>query len=944
MNPAEETRYIAAYARIIGVQEAIASEYAQRKGIAALVDNAYQLLETPEQLAKHQAFLDLYRMSSSLTRDKPILSSPSIAAGYMHSVIDQVHDKESLVVAFLNTKNRVIDYEQVSIGTINSSVIHPREVFRNAILNKAVSVLLCHNHPSGDLNPSPEDLAVTKSLKEAGEMLGIPVVDHIIITGLNRQDVYSFRAQGVLEAHGHYQTENMLAEKKPAYDSKDKALDEITAKLEEGIKEIFTSGKFADYLKVMSRFHRYSLNNTVLIAMQNPEASLVAGYHAWQTKFERHVCKGDQAICIIAPVEEKRLVEKEKLDPQTNRPVLDAQGKPVMEETEVTVKRFRVVPVFDVSQTEGKELPSLAKELQGNVADYDLLFEAMKSVSPVPIEFKAMKAGKDGYYHLKDKKIALRQGMSEIQTVATAIHEISHAKLHDRDLQQRGAKDTEKVKDSRTQEVEAESIAYAVCQYYGIETADNSFGYLAGWSSDKDLSELKASLQTIRDTASELITSIDEKVFNLKQEFEIEAPKTREAAVKAVNGKVAALAEALEDYQFEALPAGEVSLENGEIRPWLETVLREDRSPYTTQAAKLLQQIDQIQEDSASYLLENGERLALLREGEQWHYSLQDSLQTPIAEGFVSEPDLMLEAAKDLSLSEAGRDGITATLLTNKAREQLEAPRVSEPMVSFSRSQHPEISDGLVLPLSQANRLMERLDQRQAIDRQRSDYAGPLTYSTDFRIEYIKEGIPAAYTGKQEIGAGEGSLSHHMQASAQDALSDRSWRNYLKDMGETELQTDPNTLGSVRDELLPYFNQHSALAFLKERTEGYQAGLASVAEEKRAALTAYYADVSSYVQESRLQMNLSANPQSPDFPQLAAYINEHASEMALDHDGSPESVDIEDHDSRVQVTHHLDKRDGVTEKQSIRERLRGTKASKQENPAEKENFQEVEIS
>jgi hypothetical protein len=163
-------------------------------------------------------------------------------------------------------------------------------------------------------------------------------------------------------------------------------------------------------------------------------------------------------------------------------------------------------------------------------------------------------------------------------------------------------------------------------------------------------------------------------------------------------------------------------------------------------------------------------------------------------------------------------------------------------------------------------------------------------------------------------------------------------------MGETELQTDPNTLGSVRDELLPYFNQHSALAFLKERTEGYQAGLASVAEEKRAALTAYYADVSSYVQESRLQMNLSANPQSPDFPQLAAYINEHASEMALDHDGSPESVDIEDHDSRVQVTHHLDKRDGVTEKQSIRERLRGTKASKQENPAEKENFQEVEIS
>lgn len=940
MNALEENRYIAAYARIIGVQEAVASEYAQRKGIAALMENAYQLLETPEQLAKHQAFLDLYRLSSSLTREKPILSSPAIAAGYMHSVIDQVHDKESMLVAFLNSKNRVIDYEQVSIGTINSSVVHPREVFRNAILNKAVSVLLCHNHPSGDLSPSPEDLAVTRALKEAGEMLGIPVVDHIIVTGLNRQEVYSFRAAGVLEAQSQYRADALIAEKQASYKDKDKALDEITAKLEAGIQEIFSSGKFADYLKVMSRFHRYSLNNTLLIAMQNPEASLVAGYHAWQKKFERHVNKGEQAIRIIAPVEEKRLVEKEKLDPQTKKPVLDVQGKPVMEETEVTVKRFRVVPVFDVSQTEGKELPSLAKELQGNVADYDLLFQAMKSVSPVPIEFKSMKAGKDGYYHLKDKKIALRQGMSEIQTVATAIHEIPHAKLHDRDPQQRGAKDAERGKDNRTQEVEAESIAYAVCQYYGIETADNSFGYLAGWSSGKDLSELKASLQTIRDTASELITSIDEKVLSLKQEIELEVPKTREATVKAVKGKVAALAEALQDYQFEALPTGADNPENGSLRPWLETVLREDRSPYTTQAAKLLHQIDQIEESSASYLLDNGERLNLLREGEQWHYSLQDSLQAPLAEGFVSEPDLMLEAAKDLSLSEAGRDGITATLLTNEAIEQLEALRVGEPMVSFSHSQHPEISDGLVLPLSQANRLVESLDQRQAIDRQRSDYAGPLTYSTDFRIEYIKEGLPAAYTGKQEIGAGEGSLSHHMQVTAQDALSDRSWRNYLKEMGETELQADPSALGSVRDELLPYFNQHSALTFLKERTEGYQAGLANVAEEKREALTAYYADVSAYVQESRQQMNLSPNPQSPDFPQLATYINEHASEKDLDHDGSPERVDIDDQDSRVQVTHHLDKRDGVAEKQSVRERLRGTKSSQHENSAAKENFQE----
>jgi len=944
MNPAEETRYIAAYARIIGVQEAVVTEYAQRKGIAALVDNAYQLLETPEQLAKHQAFLDLYRMSSSLTREKPILSSPSIAAGYMHSVIDQVHDKESLVVAFLNTKNRVIDYEQVSIGTINSSVIHPREVFRNAILNKAVSVLLCHNHPSGNLTPSPEDLAVTKSLKEAGEMLGIPVVDHIIITGLNRQDVYSFRAQGVLEAHGHYQTESTLAEKKPAYDSKDKALDEITARLEEGIKEIFSSGKYADYLKVMSRFHRYSLNNTLLIAMQNPEASLVAGYHAWQKKFERHVCKGEQAIRIIAPAPEKRLVQKEKLDPVSQQPILDKDGQPIMEETEINVPRFKVVPVFDVSQTEGKELPSLSKALDKPVQAYELLFNALKNASPVPIAFENMKATKDGYYHLKDKRIALRKGMSESQTLASAVHEIAHAKLHDRDPQARGAQAGEKGKDPRTQEVEAESIAYAVCQYYGIETGENSFGYVAGWSGDKELSELKASLKTIRDTASDLIDSIDAKMLELKNELDKEPAQTKDTARKTVRGKSVALAEELQAYGLETIPIPETGVEGDGLRPWLNSLIQEDTTPYTSYASSLLKDLNEIDQNQATYLLENGERLSLVRDGEGVQYQIHTPDQQVLAEGLLDEPELLLDAAKDQTLSQSGRSEIQAERITERELEALSTLGASEPQVTFTRSELDDIPSGMSLPLSQANRLMERLDQRQAIDRQRSDYAGPLTYSTDFRIEYIKEGIPAAYTGKQEIGAGEGSLSHHMQLTVQEALSDRIWRNYLNEMGETQLQADPNALEDVRNRLLPYFNQHQALTFLKERTEGYQAGLASVAEEKREALTAYYADVSSYVQESRLQMNLSANPQSPDFPQLDAYINEHASEKDLDHDGSPERVDIDGQDSRVQVTHHLDKRDGLTEKQSIRERLRGTKASKQENPDKEENFQELEIS
>jgi hypothetical protein len=248
------------------------------------------------------------------------------------------------------------------------------------------------------------------------------------------------------------------------------------------------------------------------------------------------------------------------------------------------------------------------------------------------------------------------------------------------------------------------------------------------------------------------------------------------------------------------------------------------------------------------------------------------------------------------------------------------------------------------MPLSQANRLMERLDQRQAIDRQKSDYAGPLTYSTGFRIEYIKEGIPESYSGRQEIGAGEGNLSHHMQAQLENALSGRSARSYPQEPGENGSITEQNPLYNLQNEVLPYFQQHEALTFVKERTEGYQAGLPTVAEEKREALTAYYADVVAYVQESRLQMNLSSNPQVLEFPQLSSYSPEKVADKDLDHDGSPERADIDDQDSRVQVTHHLDKRDGVTEKQSIRDRLRAGKADTDERLESRANLKEVEIS
>ena len=286
---------------------------------------------------------------------------------------------------------------------------------------------------------------------------------------------------------------------------------EITDKLEQGIKELFESEKFKEYLTTMSKFYNYSFNNTLLIAMQKPDATLIAGYTSWQRNFDRHVMKGEKGIKILAPAPYKAQEEREKIDPATQKPVLDADGKPVTETVEVLRPAFKVVSVFDVSQTDGKELPDIAvDELTGSVENYAAFFEALKQESPVPISFEDIPGGAKGYFSHVENRIAIQEGMSEIQTVKTAIHEIAHAKLH-------AIKPDEKVapedrKDRHTKEVEAESVAYTVCQRYGIETSDYSFGYIAGWSSDKDTKELKGSLETIRSTAAEMIESIDAKL------------------------------------------------------------------------------------------------------------------------------------------------------------------------------------------------------------------------------------------------------------------------------------------------------------------------------------------------------------------------------------------------------------------------------------------------
>ena len=309
-------------------------------------------------------------------------------------------------------------------------------------------------------------------------------------------------------------------------------LKEITDRIEAGIRDIFESGdmeKYRNYLRTMSRFHNYSLNNQALIHLQRPDATLVAGYNRWRDKFSRHVLRGEKGITIIAPTPYKKKIEQEKLDPDTKLPILDADGKIVTEEKEIEIPMFRPVKVFDYAQTDGKPLPervaSPVANLTGSVENYEAFMEALRRSSPVPVEFKPLSADMDGYFSPKFQSITLREGMSEVQTVSAAVHEIAHAKLHNYGLQQVAER---KAKSRNAEEVEAESISFMVCAYFGIETGANSFGYVATWSKNAELPEFRASLDTISKTANGIITDVEKHFAEVCKERGIELPKDTE--------------------------------------------------------------------------------------------------------------------------------------------------------------------------------------------------------------------------------------------------------------------------------------------------------------------------------------------------------------------------------------------------------------------------------
>lgn len=538
------------------------------------------------------------------------MNNPDVAIRVMNEFLSQM-DRELFCIVNLQADLTPINMNIVSVGSLNEALINPREIFKSAILSNAHSMMLIHNHPSGNLTPSTSDIQTTARMQELGELMGISLVDHII-TGRNG-NYYSFRDKGefpdsrvrfstrvedidltkgmVTEATAPYEEVTDTKEKGDVRDIptvqtatiplpvQGKDMDSIMQSLESGVEELFTSNRYQEFLKTMAKFHNYSFNNTMLIAMQRPDATLVTSYKNWQS-MGRQVMKGEKGITIIAPAPYKKMKEKEVLD-ENQRPIMGTDGKPKTEQVEVTVPHFKAVTVFDIAQTSGEPIQTLAPELlTAAVQDFDSFMQAIQKISPVPIRFDEIDGNANGYYHNADKEIVIKKELSESQTLKTAIHETVHAKLHDKEIMESLGVE----KDRLTKEVEAESVAYCVCSSFGLDTSDYSFPYIAGWSSSREMKEMKASMDVIRKTAGEMIDQLTEELEIILEEKQ----KTE------LHEKYGILVDALEaagyryDYR-ESEPghivlapdgtheiAGYLQFESwGDIKDWLEDTIAE---------------------------------------------------------------------------------------------------------------------------------------------------------------------------------------------------------------------------------------------------------------------------------------------------------------------------------------------------------------------------------
>ena len=548
---------------------------------------------------------------------------------------------------------------------------------------------------------------------------------------------------------------------------------EITDRLEAGIQELFDSDRFKEYLQVMSKFHNYSFNNTLLIAMQKPDATLVAGYNSWKNLFGRQVARGAKGIKVLAPSPYKIKKEIDKIDPKTQKPVTDKNGKPVKEETEITVPAFKVVSVFDVSQTEGKELPSIGvDELTGDVEQYNDFFKAAELSAPVPVGFEKIAGGAKGYYSHTDKRIAINEGMSELQNLKTLIHETAHAKLHDIDLNAPPEKQADRP-DRRTREVQAESIAYAVCQHYGLDTSDYSFSYVAQWSSGQELAELKASLETIRSTASELIKDIDKNFAELTKDKEQAQAQENEPTPEKKQPE-------------QAAPQEEIS---ATAEPAADTPPEEKTAP----------------EEPA-------------KEETQPEQSEEDTFPTPDPNG--------------------------------------------EPVVTIIWSEHSRFHDGETMSLSEANAAIGNLD---AAVTKEDGY-----YKTKFRIDFVMDGQPDYYGGRQDLGDGDGTLIEHIEDYHAYYENNSEWENYiLHNEGKEALEADKAQREMILHEFVPFLKLHDNLSKMEN--------IAAKALEENGNMTstetAYHTAMKDYVSKCRTMVN-QGNYELPPAPQLKNFDTE----------------------------------------------------------------------
>ena len=660
---------------------------------------------------------------------------------------------------------------------------------------------------------------------------------------------------------------------------------EITDRLETGIQELFESERYKAYLTSMAKFHSYSFNNTLLIAMQGGQ--LVAGYNKWRDDFHRNVKRGEKGIKILAPAPYKVKKEVPKLDEQ-GQPVMDKDGNPVTEKKEIQVPAFKIVSVFDVSQTEGEPLPSIGvDELAGNVEQYEDFFKALEQTSPVPMAFEDIPGGSHGYYHLTEKRIAIQENMSELQTLKTAIHEIAHAKLHAIDPDAPVTEQADRP-DSRTREVQAESVAYAVCQHYGLDTSDYSFGYVAGWSSGKDLKELRASLETIRATAHELITAIDGHLAELQQQRQAQQtveqaaeqpapdsvfsklpPEQQQEMTDSVKAMLQTLIDAdvkstgevtqgtLDAIQTQGFVlSGDGTLQRAEAQPepqpWngIDGLL--NNKPIMPEATPT---------ERANALIDWAERNGQRMGNEERRLIVEYAEAVDNTDKVIALINELCEHGYEMQhghVDELVKSRIDREIAEAKAAQQPTLDPTAEPVVTILFTESPDLEMGQQMPLHEADALFARLD---------AEHRGGGYYDkTDFRIDFTFQGEPHSYSGRQDFGDRDGSLIEHIREYQTFYLNDEKWKDHLTRQGGPEAWAEDHaSREAFLTEIIPYMELHCNLSRLEQEAQTRLASSDTLTPEE----TAYYGALVDYAMECRPLLN-HGEP-LPEMPKLTDF-------------------------------------------------------------------------